>query len=212
MLVLVPPGNHHQNQAKWAIQTFKAHFNTILAGVDDKFPLLLWCFFLEQPELTLYMLPQSRVAPSISAYVHIHGPYAYMQKPFAPIGCTIQAHVKFEDRQTWDGRSNARFILGTLMEHHQCFRVYVTKTWAMRVSSRVHFKHQYITNPTCSPESHVIAAAQQLTQAQKVEPLTKVSNQFTKIAFAKHKSARAHTEQLMHCNALQPKAQLTFQG
>jgi hypothetical protein len=31
----------------------------------------------------------------------------------------------------------------------------------------VHFKHQYITNPAISPETHVVAAAQQLTEALK---------------------------------------------
>jgi hypothetical protein len=34
---LVPPGNHRCNKAEHAIQTFKAHFISILAGVDDKF-------------------------------------------------------------------------------------------------------------------------------------------------------------------------------
>lgn len=38
---LVPPGNHRCNQAECAIQTFKAHFISILAGVDNKFPLSL---------------------------------------------------------------------------------------------------------------------------------------------------------------------------
>jgi hypothetical protein len=32
---LVPPGQHRQNQAEWAIQTFKAHFISILAGIED---------------------------------------------------------------------------------------------------------------------------------------------------------------------------------
>ncbi len=38
---LVPPGNHRRNQAERAIQTFKVHFISILAGVDNKFPLSL---------------------------------------------------------------------------------------------------------------------------------------------------------------------------
>ncbi len=50
---LVPPGNHRRNQAERAIQTFKAHFISILAGVDNKFPLSLWCHLLEPTELTL---------------------------------------------------------------------------------------------------------------------------------------------------------------
>jgi hypothetical protein len=70
---LVPPGQHRQNQAEQAIQTFKAHFISILAGVDNKFPLLLWCHLLEPTELTLNLLPQSRVAPKILAFAHIHG-------------------------------------------------------------------------------------------------------------------------------------------
>jgi hypothetical protein len=59
---LIPPGQHRHNQAERAIQTFKAHFISILAGVDDEFPLLLWCHLLEPTELTLNLLRQSRVA------------------------------------------------------------------------------------------------------------------------------------------------------
>jgi hypothetical protein len=37
---LVSPGNHQRNQAERAIQTFKARFISILADIDNKFPLL----------------------------------------------------------------------------------------------------------------------------------------------------------------------------
>ena len=70
---LVPPGNHRRNQAEQAIQTFKAHFIAILAGVDDKFPLSLWCHLLEPAELTLNLLRPSKVIPKISAFAHGHG-------------------------------------------------------------------------------------------------------------------------------------------
>jgi hypothetical protein len=43
---LVPPSNHRHNQAECTIQTFKAHFISILAGADNKFPLSLWCHLL----------------------------------------------------------------------------------------------------------------------------------------------------------------------
>jgi hypothetical protein len=85
------------------------------------------------------------------------------------------------------------------MQHHQCFRVYITKTRAMRISDTVFFKHQYITNPTVSPESHVVAAAQQLATALKdnipagnktTEALRKVSKLFTKIAATKNEAAK----------------------
>jgi hypothetical protein len=147
----VPPGQHRHNQAEQAIQTFKAHFISILANVDDKFPLLLWCHLLEPTELTLNLLRQSRVAPKILAFAHVHGTHNYMQKPFALIGCVIQTHVKPEDRLSRDKRLEPGFNLGTSMEHHQCFRVYVTRTRATRISNTVVIKHQYITSPTISP-------------------------------------------------------------
>ncbi len=75
---LIPPGQHRQNQAEQAIQTFKAHFIFIQASVNDKFPLLLWCHLLKPTELTLNLLHQSRVARKISAFAHIHGTYDYM--------------------------------------------------------------------------------------------------------------------------------------
>jgi hypothetical protein len=181
---LVPLGNHWRNQAECAIQTFRAHFIWILAGVNDKFPLSLWCHLLELTKLTLNLLRQLKVAPKISAYAHIHRPHDYMKKPFALLGCTIQAHVKPEDCCTQDTQSDAGFSLGTSMEHHRCFWVYITQTRVTQISDRVFFKHQYITNPTVSPESHVVAAAQQLTIASKeiYQQATKLLRHYKKSA------------------------------
>ncbi len=142
--------------------------------------------------------------PKISAFAHVHGQHNYMKKPFAPIGCAVQIHVKPKNRRTWDAHTEAGFNLRTSMEHHGCFKIYVTKTRATRVSDTVFFKHQYITNPTVSPESLVVAAAQQLTSTQKgnimagnetAEALKKVSELFTKIAEAKANVAKAKEQQ-----------------
>ncbi len=83
---LAPPGNHRCNQTERVIQMFKAHFISILAGIDNKFLLSLWCHLLKLTELTLYLLCQSKVAPKISAFAHVHKPHNYMEKPFAPLG------------------------------------------------------------------------------------------------------------------------------
>ncbi len=139
---LVPPGNHQRNHAERGIQTFKAHFISILAGMENKFPLSLWCHLLKPTELTLNLLRQSKVAPKISAYAHVRRPHDYMKKTFAPLDCTIQAHVKPEDGQTWDTQSYAGFSLDTSMEHHRCFRVYITRTRVTRISDMVFFTHQ----------------------------------------------------------------------
>ncbi len=148
----------------------------------------------------LNLLCQSRVAPKILAFAHVHGTHNYMRTPFAPIGCAVQMHVKPNNCLSSDTRSEPGFNLGTSMEHHQCFRVYVTRTRATRISDTVLFKHQYITSSTISPKSHVVAAAQQLVTAiqgnipegnKTADSLTRVSKLFTKIALAKNEVAKA---------------------
>jgi hypothetical protein len=139
-----------------------------------------------------------------------------MQKPVAPIGCAVQTHVKPDNCLSWDTRFEPGLNLGTSMEHHQCFRVYVTRTRATRISNTIVFKHQCITSPMISPESHVVAAAQQLVTAlqgnisagnKTAEALTKVSKPFTKIALAKKEIAKAK-EQRNRLRA-NPLAQIT---
>ena len=64
------------------------------------------------------------------------------------------------------------------------------KTRAGSMSETVLLKHKFLTQPTVSPEGTIVAAAQQLTTALKVntgidkelEALTKVADLFEKIA------------------------------
>jgi hypothetical protein len=188
---LVPPDCHRRNMAERAIQTFKNHFVAILSGVDDRFPLSLWCHLVRPAELTVNLLRQSNVAPKISAYAHVHGQHDYMRKPFAPLGCSVMAHVKPKNRRTWDTHGEVGFNIGTSMEHHRCFHVYIVKTRATRVSDSIFFKHQYITNPQVTPETLILKAAAELTSALKgtvsretetADALAKVSTLFAKIS------------------------------
>ncbi len=95
---LVPLDCHHRNIAGRAIQTFKNHFISILSEVDNSFPLSLWCHLVQPAELTINLLRQSNIAPKVSAYANVHGQHDYMKRPFAPLGCTVMAHVKPKNR------------------------------------------------------------------------------------------------------------------
>jgi hypothetical protein len=53
---LVPPDCHCWNMAKCAIQTFKNHFVLILSGVNDRFPLSLWCHLVGPAKSTVNLL------------------------------------------------------------------------------------------------------------------------------------------------------------
>ncbi len=171
--------------AKRTIQMFKNHFVSILSGVNNRFPLSLWCHLVQPAELIVNLFQQSNVAPKVLAYAHVHGQHNYMKRPFAPLGCTVMTHVKPKNQRTWDIHADVGFNIGTAMEHHCCFHVYITKTRATRVSNAVFFKHQYITNPQLTPETLVMKAASELTSALKgtvlhnaetADALAKVSN------------------------------------
>ncbi len=203
---LVPPDCHCCNIAERAIQTFKNHFMLILSGVNDRFPLSLWCHLVHPAELTVNLLHQSNITPKVSAYAHVHGQHNYMTWPFALLGCAIMTHVKPKNRRTWDVHAEVGFNIGTAMEHHCCFHVYIGKTRATRVSDAVFFK-QYITNPQITPETLVMKAAVELTSALKgtilrdaetAEALMKVGELFHKIAAEKAAMAKAKEQWNQH--------------
>jgi hypothetical protein len=97
---LVLPDNHQQNLAEQAIQTFKNHFKAVIAGVDNNFPMNLWDRFLPQTVLTLNLLRQLNVAPMVSVYQYVNGPFNYNKMPLGPMGCAVQIHERSERRGT----------------------------------------------------------------------------------------------------------------
>ena len=65
---LVPPNIHRINIAERAIRTLKAHFLSVLGGVDPAFPKLMWDNLFDQTELTLNPFCQATLNPHILAW------------------------------------------------------------------------------------------------------------------------------------------------
>jgi hypothetical protein len=108
---LIPPNVHCCNAAKRAIQTFKPHFLAITAGLPPVFTCYLWDLLLPQTKVTLNLLCQSSITPSMSAWAHFHGPFNYNATPLLPLGCPVIIHNKPATCRTWDFRSSDRFYL-----------------------------------------------------------------------------------------------------
>ncbi len=164
---LVPPDNHRRNLAERAIQTFKNHFKAILAGVNDSFPMKLWDKLLPQTVLTLNLLRQSNVAPTVLAYQYVQGSLDYNKMPLAPIGCAVQLHESSERQGTWAENTTDGWYLQTSPEHYRCHKVHVKKMNSKRVSDTVFFKHKYITQPTLSSADILKKAINNLMHALK---------------------------------------------
>ena len=81
---LTPEKIHRRNIAERAIQTFKNHFITILAGVNSQFPKNEWDKLLPQAEIIINLLRSSRIKPNLSAYEQMEGTFDYNKTPLDP--------------------------------------------------------------------------------------------------------------------------------
>jgi hypothetical protein len=162
---LVPPHNHQRNLAEKAIQTFKAHFISILCGTDTNFPLHLWDWLLPQAEHTLNMLRRATVTPTVSAYIYLWGQHDYNANLFAPLGCKVEAHIMPDACKTWATHTASRYYIGNVWEHYRYHEVYISSTKCTCISETVFFCHKYLTMPTLTPEDALIKAADNLVDA-----------------------------------------------
>ena len=122
-----------------------------------------------------------------------------MKRPLAPLGYDLQAHEKSDKRRTWDPHSCDGWNVGTSMDHHRFFKVWIKKTRTERDTDTVFFKHKYLTNTKITPEEKVVAATQILTQtitvnvtgeSEGMEALDKVAEIFEMIANRKSRKQK----------------------
>lgn len=98
---LTPAQMHRRNIAERAIQTFKNHFITILAGTSKTFPKNEWDRLLPQTELTMNLLRSSRINPNLSAEEQLNGTFDYNKTPLAPLGIKVLAFEMPTHRASW---------------------------------------------------------------------------------------------------------------
>ena len=165
----VPPDMHRCNKAERAIRTFKAHFITILACVDQGFPRNRWDLLLPQAELTINLLRQSRLHPHISAWEHFNGPFNFDATPLGPPGCKVIGHAKGSTRLSWDYRGHCGFYVGPALDHYRCHKILKTATSAVIISDTVVFQHPTLSVPTLSTTDRIIHCLRALTIAVRAD-------------------------------------------
>ena len=101
---LVPPNAHQRNISERAICNFKAHFLSVVSGVEPEFPKFMWDKLLGEIELTHKLLRQSTLNPRISEWEYFNGAFDCATTPLGPIGCKIGIHTTSNNRKSWDQR------------------------------------------------------------------------------------------------------------
>ena len=141
-------------------QKFKAHFISILAGVNDNFPIRLWDKLLPQAELTLNR--QGNFNLKLLAYAYLFEIFDYNRLPLAPLGCAVQVHIPPKCCTSWGVHARKRWYIGCAWDHY-CLHTYVNNvTKREKVSDAVDFKHKSRTNPTMTDYNKNMRAFQNL--------------------------------------------------
>ncbi len=118
----------------------------------------IWNHLLPQTEITLNLIWKLNVTPTVSAYVHLSGPFNYNKMPLAPMGCEAQIHEKIDKQGTWAYHSVDGWYFFTSPEHYCTHTCYVNATKSECHSNTVHFKHKNTTNLTITHANKVMQA------------------------------------------------------
>jgi hypothetical protein len=159
---LVPPQVHRRNAAERAIRTWKNHLIAGICSIDTAFPLHLWDRILEQATIILNLLRPARRNTTISAHQMLNGTFDYNRTPLAPPGTKILIHEKPKQRRSWDPHDVEGWYLGPATNRYRCYRVYVNKTRAERITDTVEFFPQEIDMTFPTPTKIAIEATKEL--------------------------------------------------
>ena len=138
---------HRRNLAERDICIFKAHFLAILSGVDPNFPKYMWDKLLVQTELTINLIRQVTLDPSMSAWEYFNGAFGYTATPLGPIGCKIIIHTTSNKQKSWDQRGREGFSVGPALQHYRCIQSIDRKTKSLIITDTEEYLHNYLTHP-----------------------------------------------------------------
>ena len=134
---LAPPHQHRRNAAERAIQTFKNHFIAGLASTHPKFPIQEWDRLVQQAEITLNLLRNTRINPKLSAYEYLNGSYNFPSTPMLPPGTKIVVHEKPDQRASWANHGVDAWYTAPALNHYRCVTAFIPKTHKERVADTI---------------------------------------------------------------------------
>eukprot|EP00957_Ditylum_brightwellii_P065951 5001511-Ditylum_brightwellii.AAC.1 len=144
---LVTPHNHRVNTAERAMHTFKNHFIAGLCSTNLNFPLYLWDLLIQQATLTLNLLHQSRLNPTVLAEHILNGPHDFNKVPLAPPGTRAVIFDDPESQASWDPHGTDAWYVEPAPEHYQNYTFYIPATCSTHITNTAEFFPIYTKMP-----------------------------------------------------------------
>ena len=108
------------------------------------------------------MLRASHQHPQLSANTVLEGVFDFNKTPLAPQGTKVVLHVKPSQRLSWDPHGTTVWYLGPALEHYRCYRVFVNKSKAERVTDTIELFPQKVPMPYTTPTDVAIQATEEI--------------------------------------------------
>ena len=178
---LVQPNAHQRNTAERAIHTFKAHFLSVIAGVDPSFTKFIWDNLLSQKDITINLIHQATLNPRISAWEYLKGALDYAATPLDPIGCKIIIHTTSKNRKFWDQRGRKWFSVEPALHHYRCIQAIYSKAKSLLIKYTAKYFHEYLTQPSVTAEDRMMHSIYFLYAALKDVPKSICNSQLAAI-------------------------------
>lgn len=171
--------DHRQLIAERSIQTYKYHLISVLNGTDRDFPAFLWCSLLEQINIQINLLRQSRIHPKRSAYAELHGHFDFNSTPLGIPGTKAVIFESVAQRpSSFADHGKEGWYVGPCMIKYRNYKVYVNATRATRESNRVDFFPTKCRIPLSTDATRLTAALDNLRHELAPTPvqLTSANN------------------------------------
>jgi hypothetical protein len=162
---LAPPNNHRSNNAERVMRTWKGHFIGTMAVADPSFPIVQSARLLAHAECTLNLMRASRIAPHISAWEQLHGPFDFTKTPLAIPGMLVAIHEVPAVRDSWGPHGIRAFYVGPAFHHYRCYQCWLPSTQETRITDTLEWFPRNVTMPGASPIEELTAATRDLTSA-----------------------------------------------
>ena len=133
---------HRRNVVELEIRNCKSHSISGLSFKDPYFPIRKWGRLLSQCLITLILIRNSRVNPSLSVYAYLDGPYDFKKYPMLSPGTCVIVHGKPVNRKSLLYHVTQGWYIGPSLDHYIFIYCYMPLTGIVRITDTL----QYIPN------------------------------------------------------------------
>ena len=117
---------------------------------------------MEQADLTLNLLRNSRVNPNLSSWAYLNGNHDFNKVPLLPPGTRVLVHAKPDKRASWDYHGEKGWYIVPAIEHYRCLKCYIPKTRREHITDTATILPRTVPIPEATIDDHLKSTASDL--------------------------------------------------